>query len=67
MFLGQDFTSVGELTPSAMDAIFESETFKSWKKARDYGMKLPSILIARMDGMAKQLAGLHKALAAPRR
>ena len=63
LFLGQDSQRIGEMTVSDMDAMFESETFKTWKQLRDADLKLPGILIGRIDGLAKQINGLSRALA----
>lgn len=63
LFLGQDPVSIGSMPVSDMDAMFESEAFKTWKQIRDADLKLPGVLIGRIDSLAKQIHGLGKVLA----
>lgn len=51
---------------SHLDDIFKSETFKTWKQVRDNTLKLPGVLVGRLDNISKQIHGLGKALAARR-
>lgn len=62
LFLGQSLTTADQLTMSEIEAVYESDTFKAWKDARDHAVKLGPMIIGRIDGLSKQIAGLTKAL-----
>lgn len=66
LFLQQDMVAIGQLTQTHLKSIYDSKTFKAWKDARDQSMKLPGIVVGRIDTVSKQIAGLAKVLASPR-
>jgi len=46
---------------SDIDATFETEAFKSWKKAQDHKARVNDALFKRLDNLSKQLVALAKA------
>lgn len=63
LFLGQSLGATDRLPESQINDLYESEAFKAWKQTRDHQLKLPGVLISRIDGLSKQIAGLTKMLA----
>lgn len=66
LFLGQDLMRIEQMPPSRIQRLYESETFKAWKQSRDASMKLPGIIVGRLDNLSKQLSGLGKQLSGRR-
>lgn len=62
LFLGQDLLRVEQLSSSRIQAVYESDTFKAWKQSRDQSLKLPGIIVARIDTVSKQLHSISKQL-----
>lgn len=62
LFLGQSLTTVDQLPISDIDTVYESDTFKAWKEARDHAVKLGPLIIGRIDSLSKQISGLAKVL-----
>lgn len=54
--------NIQRLSITRVNAVYESEAFKSWKQARDNQAKAVGIIASRIDGVSKQLSGLAKLL-----
>lgn len=50
------------LPVSRIDGLYESESFKAWKQAREQSLKLPAMILGRIDSVAKQVRELGNAL-----
>src|SRR5690606_41454925 len=62
LFCGQSKADVMGMTPSDAKEIYESKAFANWKEVRDHDLKMQAAVIERLDGLAKQISGLSRAL-----
>lgn len=62
LFLKQPMDCTRKMSLSDSREIFEGKSFKAWKKSRDHDLKMQSVIIDRIDGVAKQIANQTKVI-----